>query len=320
MTDFNARGTAQPVFLVKVPPSSEAYPDAASLGGASFFGPTTYTFTGPNQQFVFPCPGAAAVIFELVSNFTGTISSGNSADISTAIVSPARVIRTGASATGKSTIAGTGAQYNANYRATAGGMAYVLSTSADFVGTAMVVIAGTAAAITPFINGPVQTPDEQALRAGRAYSLSTGIVTVAAGQSLALYLTNPTSTAVRAFLPHRLFTCSRTDATFAGIGNPTRSDLLPSVANSSNRGSGSASLLTARSGALSAANLATLQASGTAAAGNVLAGGQVDLVFERTLEPGQAFANYITNTTGGGLATGADMYACITFAYYVEPI
>lgn len=325
MVDFLATvdtdsGKQEPLPVTLVSGGAEVPLGGLSNIAASYFGPTSYTFTGPNQTFVFPCAGAAAVIFELTSNFTGTINSGNTSDVSTAIVSPARLIRTGASPTGRSTIAGTGAAYNAQYRATAGGMAYVLSTSSDFVGTATVAIFGTAASTAPFINGSVQTPDEQALRGGRAYSLTTGVATVAAGNSLGLYITNPATSGQRVFLPHRLFTCSRTDATFAGVGNPTRSDLLPSVANSSNRGSGGASPVTARSGALSAANLSTLTASGTAAAGNVLGGGQVDLVFERTLEPGQAFANYLTNTTGGGLASGTDMYACITFVYYLEPI
>lgn len=174
----------------------------------------------------------------------------------------------------------------------------------------------------PSASGLSFTYEEQALRLGRAFTVSTGMGTVAGGNHMVMLLTNPAGSGWLARITNRLFTASRADnlspvgPPFMGLGNPT-GNLPALVANFSNRSSGMASPLTSRYAVMSTANLPT---GGTTAAGNIAGGGQFDLEFERTLAPGQSFANYMSNTSSVGLGGAFDILMCITFNLYLEPI
>ena len=287
------------------------------------FGPVSTTLNGPNQSAILPCPGAASVLIELSGTFTGSIVSANSADQSLSVVSPARLWMSGVGSLGKSTITGTGAAQTAEYRAVAGGSLYLLTTSADFAGSATVTMFATQAGPISFVHGAVHDSDEEALRAGRSFTLGTGIATVASGNSLVLYISNPAGSGVRLFIQDRYFTASRADTLapvgppFFGLKDPTSAPT--SAVTVASRGDGSVTCpAIARFNVVNAANLAAL--GGTITAGNLTGGGNFNLALERTLEPGKAFANYMTNTSSGGLGGAFDMLMAIAFGIYQEPV
>lgn len=293
------------------------------LTGPGVFAPLIVALNTANQVQTFNTAGASAVIFRVSGTYTGSISFGNSEDGSTDFLAPSRLSVSGYGSSGRATITGDGTASNKQYRANAGGLVFVAKAGADFSGSVTITLYATAPSPITLIGGSVHTSDEEALRAGRAYTTSTGVGTVASGNSMVLYLSNPAGSGKRVFIKDRIFTATREDnltavgPQFYGISSPT-GNIPAGNAVVSNRGDGTVtSALVAKFAVVNAANLPS---GGTTGAGNLSAGGQFNLTLERTLEPGKAFAQVMTNTSSGALGGAFNILMTITAGFYEEPI
>lgn len=160
-------------------------------------------------------------------------------------------------------------------------------------------------------------PETVAVRAGRAFTVSTGRATVAAGNVLCIYLEN-TGTSTYYFTT-RLFSNnlpSNVAQPYVFGISATGGNLPVSTASISNRnGSAAAPGLVARFGVSTPAN----QPSGTVGPGNYVGAGHLELgqPYTRTLTPGSRFANC---QEGGstGLTGNTDAMEAITISLYYE--
>lgn len=173
---------------------------------------------------------------------------------------------------------------------------------------ALVLLCVPAAA--QLVNPPIDVSQES-FDNGRVATVSTGKMTVAAGNVGCIYLQNTGATLIR--IPERVVTTNLPSNVaqpyFFGIASPSGNLPTQTLTASGRNGSVTVPGLVVRGGVSSAAN----QPTGTVGPGNVVNSGKfaLDKPFSRTLLPGASFANCVEGASTG-LTGNADMVATWT--------
>jgi hypothetical protein len=169
-------------------------------------------------------------------------------------------------------------------------------------GSATVTIWGSSATSGTFQNNPVHTTEEGALRNGRAFTASSSVAAVPAGQNLSFVLSNPSSNSLRLIVGTRVVSCDGAAGTaipkYYGVSNPTV-NLPATAATVTNRRTGGAVSASTAVYGVAATRPDTNPTTATPAGGVVPTGGfSYQLPGLTTIEPGTSRGTWIANTTG----------------------
>lgn len=168
--------------------------------GIQTCGPTTFVLSALSAIASLPCPGAAGYIVKVEpvtgqSAFIGSLQAsgdGNS-------WRSRRFFRTGVGELDTSTEVLDGTQGSLEYRLSAGDSAAVV-VSKYTSGQVQVTISGSLNTGMVFLNGPIHTSEEAAVRAGRGFGLATQLTAVTANQFYNFALINPAGTGRNIFV------------------------------------------------------------------------------------------------------------------------
>ena len=281
--------------------------------------PVTGTLTSVGDSVQSTCMGAPAYEVVLTPNgatpLTGTIQASDPVSgVNRAL------FKAGVGELDVSNVPMFGTSATVSYRMVSLNGAKVTLTAATS-GSENVTIYASYAAVGTFLNNPIHTAEEGALRNGRAYTASTSVQAVGAGNNLSVVLTNPAGNNLRLILTARVLACDvatgNTAPQYYGISNPTVN--LPSnTATITNRRTGGVASASTVTYGVSTARPDTSPTTAQPVGGIVPTGG---ITFEipgmRTVEPGTSFANWI-----GGKSTGlgAAMNCSLNLQWYEETI
>ena len=176
------------------------FADGSGVATSQTCGPNTFVLSALNAQAKLDCPGAAGYIVTVsqVSGqpvFVGSLTSsgdGNS-------WRSRRFFRTGVGELDTSTEVLDGTQSSLEYRLSAGDSAAIV-VSKYTSGQVQVTISGSLNTGMVFLNGPVHTADEAAIRAGRGFRLATQLTAVTANQNFNFALLNPAGSGRNVFV------------------------------------------------------------------------------------------------------------------------
>ena len=296
-----------------------------STNGIQTCGPTTGTIAAAGQGVTLSCPGAASYTV-IVTPTSGSPLIGTLAATDPLSGAGRLIFKAGVGELDVSSVGMFGSPGQVEYRlvgsADAGGLN--IAASGYTSGSATVSITATFNPEAVFLNSPVHTSDEAALRNGRAYSTSSGLMAVANGTYESLVLSNPAGNSVRAIITARETSCDVPTGNVAphwySLSNPT-TNLPTSPATVTNRKTGGVtSTLSAvyNTGSTTFPDTATSTPLASRVAGPVPTGGIVGGpgTVMRTLEPGNSTAITIAGeATGFG---GATPNCAVTLAWYEE--
>lgn len=318
-----------------VPVASQAGPITVTPAGGSIFstngietcGPQTGVLGAAGASVTLNCPGAASYVIQLspTSGQSALIGTITSTDPTTG--GSRLLFKTGVGPLDISSVAMTGAQSALEYRTVGGVGGQTVTLTGYTSGSATVTITGSFNPQLIFTNNSSHSSDEAALRSARAWSISTGLQTVTAGQYMSVLLSNPSTSQYRSIIDERKVSCtSPTNAlapSWYSLRNPTTN--LPTTALTvGNRKTGSA-----YPGSLTAlinysvttfpdtATTAPLAGAGARTGGSVFDGGPGTVM--TTLEPGQSIALTILSA-GTGLTGTSNPGCAITVTGYDEAI
>ena len=277
-------------------------------------GPFTGTLANAGDSVSAPCPGATSYIVAMTTGPSGMTGTVTSTDPTTG--GGRLLFKTGVGELDTNTVTFTStAQTSTEYRTIGAGYGEKITLTAVTAGTSTVSILGTYGPTTVFPNSPVHTADEGALRAGRAFSASTGYQSLAAGQNLSLYISNPATNSLRLILSNRILSCDSTiSLSYFGIGNATV-NLPTTAATVSNRKTGGSTSATSVLYGVAATRPDTSPTTASPIGGILPALGSEPTLPLRTLEPGSSYSAWITAPAG----LGTTAHCTITFAWYEEP-
>jgi hypothetical protein len=285
------------------------------------WGPTTLTLTGASQTQTMTLPGSSSLVMRVAGSCTDTnpaaIIFGNSPDVGGPVLGAARLFKSGVGSLGRNSLMCNGT-ISGGYRLVTGGSQISVSTSSTFSGSVTLTIFATQSSELVFINGPVHTSEEEALRAGRAWIVSTQLQSVASGNSIMATLSNPAGSGVNMFIVMRVFACNGTTGTtpqeWTTYANPTNT--LTTQINLANRKPNDTTVFIGTFRWQMGTGSFT---GGTAGdSGPVVTGGGYDAIpYLSMLTPGNTAAVTIAGA-GGGLAATARCK--ITYLGYDEPI
>lgn len=294
---------------------------AANAGQVSS-APATWTNTGTisalNGTFDLVSPGSGSALLSVTtSNFVGTLSVYGCIDTSCTILGNRLLFRSGVGSTGSNMITLTGSSVTREYRIVGGGNRFRVVATSYTSGTVSLTGFAQSSNNILFVNGPVHTAEEEALRQARGYTASTGVVAVATNNYLNTKLCNPANSGINMFITVRKYnsniTGGNTPLEFQTYANPTT--VPTSNGTISNRWVGGGP-----SAATFQYQMATSMLSGgtLGTSGFIATNGQGDtIVTQIVLTPGQCTGVSIGGG-GGGLAAAARVSA--SFVWYEEPI
>ena len=305
---------------------ADYYPGPISV--AQTCAPVTGVLAAANATISLPCAGAANY------DITITPTSGQPALVGTLTSvdpvnnnGPRLLFKAGVGALGTNTLALNGLQGGLEYRTdgASGVGAQAITLTSYTSGSATVTISASYNSTMVFVNGPILMAEEIALRAGRAFTASSGSQSLASGNYQSVVFTNPASNTMRAIITNRRISCDLATGSVApkwySLPNPT-ANLPATTAPTSNRrtgGSTSAMGFTYNSNGGTFPDTATSTPLASRTGGFVptggMAGGPGDVM--RTVEPGQSTALTILGT-GAGLATNP--LCSIDVTWYEEPV
>lgn len=283
-------------------------------------GPVSKVLAAAGDSIDLPCAGASnyLITFTTPSGQTPLIGTMSSTDTTTG--GSRRLVKTGIGPLEVSTENLNGAQgasATLEYRTVGGGYGQRISLPAYTSGQALVNIIAMYQPTTMFINGEVHDDQDVALRNGRSFTASTGVMTVANNNFLSVQFALPAGVNRRAFISMRAFGCS-VAAEFAGVSNPT-TNLATTPATVSNRKTGGATSAATVTYSMATTHPDTNPAATLPAGGLISAGGTTYLgkEYSRTVEPGTSFTNWISGPPTG-LGTSARCH--ITYLWFEAPI
>jgi hypothetical protein len=286
---------------------------STAMAGSSANKKATLTLNAANSSVEMECSTMGSAVVAIRGTFTGSIAVYGSSDPSTVTgrtLGGRLIFKSGIGSNGTNRVVGTGAAMSREFRLTLGGGYVVFQASADFSGSATIVVEATRSASTVFVNGPTHGSFEEALRDGRAYSVSTGVVSVPVGSYLNYIFTNPASATTNAILAvHTFSTDLAAPASITQKVNPTAitSPTMVSPVNLKTGGNTSSCTL--------ATKTETTALAGSGATGQLLIPGngfeyKNDLM--RIIPPGQSFG-FSIGGAGGVLASAAKISASLAF-------
>lgn len=210
-------------------------------------GPVTGTLSAVGNSVVMPdaCAGFGTYIITVTKAAGDAAFVGTFASTDAKTGGPRRLHKTGVGALQNSSEMLTGSQSALlEYRTCGGAGPQAITATAYTSGRATVTITGMVAPTACFVNGSVQSPEESALRANKAFSVFTGNQVVTAGQYMSMLFSNPAGSGVRAIITYRGLQCDNPTSVLAskwwGIRNATTN--LPTTSlTPSNRGNSSSS-------------------------------------------------------------------------------
>lgn len=185
------------------------------------------TLSALNDIVYLDCPGTSGAVISLSGNFSGIITvTGSSKLYNEATVFGGRLLfKSGVGSLGVNFVEEDGTDGGKEYRIITNGKSIKIQATAYNSGTANITITASINTGVNFINGPVHSAFEQAVRNSRGFLDSTGVTPVQAGNVLACILTNPIDSGVNLFLVNRLFSNNAllTDSNleYLAYGNPT---------------------------------------------------------------------------------------------------
>lgn len=165
---------------------------------------TTGTISGDGDVVALYCPNSSAITVDVQGTFDGRIAATGAFEIGGP--EGGRILfQSGVGSTAINFVDGGGVARAAEYRAVGGGEYFIIRGSNWVSGSVTITIYAQEAQSITFINGPVHTAQEQAVRAGQAFVASTGVQDVEAGNVIVMTFENPAGSGVNVHLRNRLF-------------------------------------------------------------------------------------------------------------------
>ena len=286
-------------------------------------GPVSATLGALGASLALPCAGAGSFII-LIQPTGGAPLVGTFASTDSVTGGNRLLFKTGVGPMGVSAQPVNGTAGQLEYR-TVGGNGQTITLTSYTSGSALVTIYGSYNPQDIFIGGPVHTAEEDALRNGKAFSSSSGVQMVTAGQYMSMMLANPSNSGVRAIITKRTIACDNPTGQVApkwyGLANPTLNLPATVTAISPRKTGGSTSLLNSTYTASSATFPDTTTSTPLASRVSALIptgggpGGPGDVM--RTLEPGQSTVLTILATANG---LGTNPSCAIDTFWYEESV
>lgn len=279
---------------------------------------TSGTLSGLGQTVELTLPGSASAFWTIdTTNFVGTIMSEGCLDDACEIPGGRLLFFSGYGSAGRSSVTFTGGTVRQEFRLVAGGRVARLRVTAYTSGTLAVRGYAQRAPNLVFVNGPVHTADDEAVRAQRAFIGGTGVQAVGSGQFLYVRLSNPPGTGQNLILDKRLF-----GSNIANNGAPLE---YQAWANCTNTLSQTANVVNRWLGAPSAPFSLTYQAGtgvvfdGTMGTGGSLptGGNELQITTPIILQPGTSVCFQISGA-GSGVPNAARIN--VSFIGYWEPL
>lgn len=186
---------------------------------------TSGTINALNQEIVLDIENCSGGILTIDGTFTGILELTGGA-VSASTVYGGRVLfKSGIGSTARNIAKGFGDLVQNEIRYVAGGSKVRLKATSWTSGSIAVGITAQAAPTNLFINGPVHTSEEQAVRDARCFSASSGVIPVSSGNVLITTIQNPADSGVNITIKSRRFTNDRSptddNLEFVGYANPT---------------------------------------------------------------------------------------------------
>lgn len=288
-------------------------------------GPVTGTLAAVGDAVTMPagCNGFGTLII------TVTTASGDSAFVGTfasrdAVTGgPRRLHKTGVGALQVSTETLSGTQGALEYRTCGGAGPQTITATAATSGRATVTIYGMLATTACFVNGSVQNAEEAALRAGKAFSASTGNQVVTTGNYLSLLVSNPANSGVRLVIPasNRIVGCDNVSSAmlpkYSSLVNATTN--LPTTAATVTRRGGTTGTSAATALIANAASKPDTSPTTANPIGLPFFGAYA-VPQDRTLEPGNSTLIYILGVTVPAGLGSANSTCSIIISWFEESL
>jgi hypothetical protein len=175
---------------------------------------TSGTISALDGAVELDAPGSASAIIAIMGTFVGVLTfTGSGATVAEDGTQGNRIVlKSGVGSTGTNTVKHTGTSVDNEYRIATGGKSIRVKMTAYTSGTATVRITASAEPSTIFVNGPVHTSFEEAVRDGRAFSAGTGFQSIATTNYLKYRFSNPSDSGVNAFVTIRRTVTATTSA------------------------------------------------------------------------------------------------------------
>ncbi len=285
-------------------------------------GPVSGTLASLGASLSLNCLGASNYLITMATPAGNTALVGTFSSSDTVTGGARRLWKTGVGALAVSSDSLAGNQGSLEYRTVGGGYGQTVKLTAYTSGATLVTIVAVQQPTTVFVNGSVQNSDEDAVRAGRGFTASTGTQSVVAGQYLNLYIANPPGNTSRVIYTLRNVSCDNPSGQIApkwyGLPNPTTGLPTTAVAVLNRKTGGAASAVTAFvSNGTTLPDTTTTTPMASRTGGMIptggMAGGPGSVV--RTLEPGQSTVLTILGTASG---VAANPYCTIDYFWYEE--
>lgn len=279
--------------------------------GSPAVAPFTYQQTGTiaanGDEVVLYAPNCGSATVTVEGEFEGEILSVGA----NALGGPEGgrlLFQSGVGSIGTNVATGYGDEVSREYRILSGGDYIIMRGQNWMSGSVDVRIHAQHSPNIVFVNGPVHDSFEEAQRAGRAYSVGTGVQSVTSTNFLQMRFENPSGSGRRYFITQRLFSNNRASgSTNLELGFfPTYSTPLSGATTvpGNNLRPGSPASSVDFEWVVDNTSL------GTPALGQILPvnGNQFKIDVARIVEPGQSFA-YQIGGAGGGLNNAARIAA-----------
>ena len=274
------------------------------------------TLSASGQTVILYAPNCASATITVDGTFEGAITL-TGANVEGGTEGERLLFQSGVGSIGTNRIVGLGQAISREYRILAGGD-YIIARASDWTsGSASVRIYAQEAPNIVFINGPVHNTCEEAQRAGRAYSVGTGVASVTSSNFLQARFQNDSDSPRVCFITQRIFTNNRASgATNLELGFfPTYATPLAGatvVAPNNLRPGGNGSSVTFE-------HRTSTSSLGTPVLGQILPVDGVAFTIEvvRIVSPGQSFA-YQIGGAGGGLNNAARI--AMAFIWFEEDL
>lgn len=277
---------------------------------APFTRQTGGTLAGDGDTVILYSPNSASATVTVEGTFLGDISLTGSILNNGEVEGGRLLFESGVGSIGSNVVVGRGNEIAREYRILCGGD-YIIARASNWEsGSASVRIHAQEAPNIVFINGPVHSTFEEAQRAGRSYSVGTGVQSVTTSNFLQYRFFNNTNNLRRCFVTDRIFTNNRPSGSvnlelgffpeyataLAGATDVTPNNLKP----------GGAAAAAEFQWRVNGTSL------GTPALGQILPleGVSFDIQINRILEPGDSFA-YQIGGAGGSLNNAARISASV---------
>ena len=284
---------------------------------------TTGTISALNGRVELDAEGSSSAVISVSGDFVGTLTvTGSESTVAENGIQGSRLLfKSGVGSLGSNSVNLTATTGNTEYRIVTGGKSIRVNASLYTSGTATVKIVASAQPSTVFVNGPVHDSLEQATRAGRAFSVGTGITEVTAGNFLNYIFSNPSGSGVNAFVTLRSFTNNRANGSVplevGQVISPVALDTPVNVIPANLRnGSGTSSMLFNYK-----AQAARIDSSPTTAnpIGLITPTGGIVLKVEtmRLVQPGESFG-FFAGGAGNNLASAARI--AMNVVWYEESV